>query len=227
MNIFANRYSLKNNMDIKGVITGDIISSTTIETKWKKFLLNTIQKVVGELKILSPSKIEMFRGDSFQIIVDKPEAALRVAVLLRAGLRGNTPKGSKQPWDARIAVGIGEISYQSEEVVVSDGEAFHFSGWEFDELGKRRLSIRTRWSNVNEELKVSTAFADDIISHWSVTQAEVVYLALLLQKPQKDIALKTNKTTQSISKLVSAGKENLIRIYLERYSNIILKYNTI
>lgn len=208
-------------MDIKGVITGDVVHSTTIKVDWREQLIESIQKVANELMILSPLKIEFFRGDSFQLIIDKPNEALRIAILLRAGLKGNTPPESKNTWDARIAIGIGEVSYISDKIVVSDGEAFHFSGWELDEIGKRKLSIRTKWNDVNEELKVSTAFADDIISGWTCSQAQVVYPTLLYQTPQKDIAKKYNKTAQNISKLLGAAKENLIRIYLERYSVLI------
>lgn len=210
-------------MAIKGVITGDIISSTTIKIDWKKQLIDSIQQVAEELKIFSPLKIELYRGDSFQLIIDKPEETLKMAVLLRAGLKHKTPKESDKLWDARIAVGIGEVSYISDKVVLSDGEAFNFSGWELDEIGKRRLAIRTRWQDINEELKVSTAFADDIITNWTYSQAQVVYQALLYCIPQKDIANKFNKTAQNISKLLSSAKENLIRIYLERYTVLISK----
>ena len=37
-------------------------------------------------------KVEFFRGDSFQMIIDAPENAMKIAVLLRAGLRSCTPK---------------------------------------------------------------------------------------------------------------------------------------
>lgn len=216
-------FNYKQNMDIKGVITGDIVNSTTIKVDWRKHLIDSIPRIADELRILSPLKIELFRGDSFQLIVDKPEETLKIAVLLRAGLKSNTPFQSKGIWDARIALGIGEISYTSDKVVISDGEAFRFSGWGLDEIGKRRLTIRTRWEDINEELKVSTAFADDIISGWTCTQAQVVYQALLHQMPQKDIAVKYNKTAQNISKLLGTAKENLIRIYLERYAVLITK----
>lgn len=210
-------------MDIKAVITGDIVNSTTIKIHWRRELIDSIQQIAEDLRVLSPLKIELFRGDSFQLIVDKPEEALKIAILLRAGLKSHTPLESKNIWDARIALGVGEISYTSDRVVVSDGEAFHFSGWGLDEIGKRRLTIRTRWEDINEELKVSTAFADDIISGWTCSQAQVIYQTLLYQTPQKEIAIKYNKTAQNISKLLGAAKENLICIYLERYSALITK----
>ena len=58
---------------IKGVITGDIIGSSDIQIKYRDFLLESIRKIVDELSIIEPIKIELFRGDSFQMIIDAPE----------------------------------------------------------------------------------------------------------------------------------------------------------
>lgn len=208
-------------MDIKGIITGDIIKSSTIQPEKRTLLLDAIHMLTKELKTLSALQAELFRGDSFQIIVDNPIEALKIAVLLRAGLKSKTPKDIKKPWDARISLGVGSISYEADKVVVSDGEAFRLSGRELDEIGKRKLTVKTRWKDINAELKISTAFADDIISGWTFAQAQVVYLTLLYQYTQKDIAAQLDKTAQNISKLLGAAKEHLIRNYLERYSVLI------
>ena len=65
----------------------------------------------------------MYRGDSLQVVVDKPEYALAIAIALRAKLKAETPDQQKL-WDAKLAVGIGEISFESDNIVTSDGEAF-------------------------------------------------------------------------------------------------------
>ena len=207
-------------MGNKGVITGDIIDSKAIRVEWRPRLLEILQKIAHELEQFSSLQLEFFRGDSFQLIIDNPVEALKIAVLLRAGLQGQTPDESENKWDARVALGIGKIEYAAESVVVSDGEAFHNSGCEFDELGKKRLAVRTPWAEVNDELKVSTAFADDIISGWSVTQAQVIYLTFLHQLPQRQVAACSNRSIQAVSKLLLIGREALIRMYLERYEQV-------
>ena len=43
----------------------------------------------------------MYRGDSFQVVVDKPEYALAIAIALRAKLKAETPDGQScgmQDW---------------------------------------------------------------------------------------------------------------------------------
>ena len=215
INIFAIGKRLK--MDIKGIITGDIVKSSAIQPEKRNVLLDAIYTLEEELKTLSTLRVELFRGDSFQIVVDNPAEALKIAVLFRAGLKSRTQKDIRKPWDARISLGVGGISYEADKVVVSDGEAFRLSGRELDEIGKRRLTVKTKWEDINAELKISTAFADDIISGWSYAQAQAVYLTLLHQNTQKDVAARLNKTAQNISKLLGAAKENLIRNYLDRY----------
>jgi len=86
---------------------------------------------------------------------------------------------------------------------------------ELNEMGKRRLIVKTRWSDANEELHVSTAFADEVISSWSVPQSQAIYQALLYNNTsQKDIAHKFKKSAQNISKLLSAAKVSLIQMYI-------------
>ena len=198
---------------IKGVITGDIINSSAIQIEYRDFLLKSIQKIAEELNVIEPLKIEFFRGDSFQMVINNPENAMQIAILLRAGLKSHTPKGCEKPWDARLSLGVGTISYHADNVVLSDGEAFQYSG--------RELIVKTRWSDVNDELLVSTAFADDVISSWSVSQSQAAYHALLCNTAQKDIAKKLHKSAQNISKLLSAAKVNLVQMYLDRYHNLI------
>ncbi len=207
--------------EIKGVITGDIIESSVIQIEYRDILLGSVRKIANDLSVIEPVKIEFFRGDSFQMIINHPENAIKIAILLRAGLKSHTPKECKKLWDARLSLGVGTISYHANNIVVSDGEAFQYSGRKLDEIGKRRLIVKTRWSDANEELQVSTAFADEVISSWSVSQSRATYQALLYNTSQKEIAHKFKKSAQNISKLLSAAKVNLIQMYIERYHNLI------
>lgn len=206
---------------IKGVITGDIIESSAIQIEYRDFLLESIRNIADELSVIAPIKIEFFRGDSFQTVIDSPENAMKIAVLLRAGLKGHTPKGCKKPWDARLSLGVGSISYYADNTVLSDGEAFRYSGRELDEIGKRNLVVKTRWEDVNEELQISTAFADEIISSWSISQSQAVYQALLYNISQKEIAHKFQTSVQNISKLLRAAKLNLVQTFIDRYHYLI------
>lgn len=99
-------------MEIKAVITGDIVRSELIALDKRDLLIQVLHQIVENLQDKSPMRMELFRGDSFQIVVDSPEMSLKIASMMRAGLKSNTPKGSKTEWDARISIGIGTIDYR-------------------------------------------------------------------------------------------------------------------
>ncbi len=210
-------------MQMIGVITADIVASTDVPQQWRDKLSAAIREVVSDLQVIAPLRMELFRGDSVQIVVERFEEALRIALLFRAGLKSKTPTESTMLWDARVSLGVGEISYRSDKILESDGEAFHLSGRGLDDIGKHRLSVHTRWQHINEEMQVSTAFADDIVSNWTLPQAQVAYEILLHNTTQKEVAFATNKSEQTVSKLMSAAKKKLIDSYLQRYSLLIMR----
>ncbi len=208
-------------MDIKGVITGDIVGSSQIKPEFRADLLTCLTTMEEELQCISPFRMELYRGDSFQLLVENPAMAAKIAILLRAGLICHTPNKDAGTWDARVSIGIGGIDFFSDNIVTSDGEAFMFSGRQLDNMGKRRLSIKTPWQDVNEELEVSTAFADDIITGWSNKQAWMIYLSLKQNSAKREVAEMSGTSIQNVRNVLSIAKESLIKKYIERNAEII------
>ena len=206
---------------LKGIITADIIGSTSIDADARGELPELINQLTDELQEVSQIQVEIFRGDSFQVMVQDVEKTPLVAVLLRAGLRKSELRSKTKILDSRMAIGIGKVSYINEKITLSDGEAFILSGREFDELGKRKLSILTPSEDVNAELRVETAFLDDVISHWTRQQSECIYNALLTNAKQYQLASDDNTSRQNVGKKLSAAKERLVRMYLDRVSFLI------
>jgi hypothetical protein len=203
-----------------GVITGDIINSTEIlKSGHRDELLDVLKNTVNEINSVYQSdniKMEIYRGDSFQIIVKNFTETLKIALIIRTALIANSKDNIR--WDARIGIGIGTGEYITTSIAESDGDAFHKSGQAFDSLDKNsRITIQTPDSDFNNELSVSTGFADDIISNWTKTQAKIIYLFLIKSLIQKDLAEITGKSPQVISKLFSASKLSLILNYEKRY----------
>lgn len=208
-------------MNIKGIITGDIVNSRKINIDFRDELIEILETIINDIKPIINSKIEIYRGDSFQVLVDNPSETLRVAILIRAGLKYRTPKVIKKLWDARVSVGVGEVYYNADRIGCSDGEGFQLSGWGLDDIGKEMLLINTRWKTINEEFKVSTAFADDVISKWTRPQSEVIFNFLLFNENQKNVAEIVNKEYRNVSKLIKAAKGNNIRLYIERFNKLV------
>jgi len=211
-------------METKAVITGDIVRSELIALDKRDLLIQVLHQIVENLQDKSPMRMELFRGDSFQIVVDSPEMSLKIASMMRAGLKSNTPKGSKTEWDARISIGIGTIDYQGDSIVTSDGEAFKLSGRGLDTMEKNRLAVNTCWQDVNEELDAGLAFVDDLITGWSVNQANAVYLSVGKGLSQANIASTIAKSQQNVSKTLTSAKESLLVRFSDRFEAIIKKH---
>ena len=210
-------------MEMKAIITGDIVRSEQIALDRRNLLIKVLRDIVDQLQKKSPMKMEMYRGDSFQIVVERPEASLKIASMIRAGLKSYSPTGTKEVWDARISIGIGTTDYLGDSIVTSDGEAFKLSGRGLDAMDKNRLAVSTCWHDVNEELDVGLAFADDLITGWSVHQAKVVYLSVAQELSQTSIANIIEKSQQNVSKMLKSAKESLLVRFLNRFETIILR----
>lgn len=211
---------------IKAVITGDLVNSTKIEAKWRQTVIDTLNSVVDTFSTFISIHLEMYRGDSFQIVTNDIEHALSVAIAVRAKLRSATPDG-EGIWDARVAIGVGDVAYESESILTSDGEAFRLSGHAFDGLGKRRLAIATRWADVDEGIALITKFADETINSWTVKQARVVYAELLTGKSQKNLAEHLGMSPQNMNYIWNLSKCSLILEYIEFYKQQISKHKGI
>ena len=102
---------------MKAVITADIVNSTKIEEAHRHLLVDELDNIIQDLKRLSSLRCEMDRGDSFQVLVDDVKYCLEIAVLIRLGLKkSNLLKNGKL--DARMTIGVGNISYEYEQVVL-------------------------------------------------------------------------------------------------------------
>ncbi len=74
------------------VLTGDVIGSTREKKGEAGDLLPSLRQAAEAVSATLPdagvSRIDVFRGDSWQILVRQPEAALQAALLFRTYLLG-------------------------------------------------------------------------------------------------------------------------------------------
>ena len=198
---------------MKAVITADIVNSTKILDKDRKLLSEILDKIIQELQFVGMLRCEMYRGDSFQVLVEDYQYATKIAILIRLGLIKSNLLG-KAKLDARMVIGIGDVSYEDNKIILSDGEAFRLSGRAFDSLGKKRILLATNNIEVDRQLNLLLAFIDDILLHISISQSRCLYESLLLNLPQKDIAKMLGMTQPNVAKLLKASKEVLFREFL-------------
>lgn len=209
-------------MEIVGVITGDFVGSSKVDDDWRIEMISIIENVAEDFySNRGKTQLEFYRGDSFQILVENPEQTLLMAILLRAALCNHTHKNSSFIWDARVAVGIGNVKYKSKDLAKSNGDAFIFSGRALDSMKNKLLAIKTCWKDVNDEFAVSTPFADEIISNWTIKQGGLIYDYLLSGVSQFQLAKERKMTAQNVNNILKAAKAELIINYLKRFEKVI------
>ena len=149
-----------------GVITGDVISSQKTNPKlWLKPLKKELGKT-GE----SPKFWEVYRGDSFQVVIAKPADALKTAMSIKASLK------SIPEVDVRMAIGIGSRTYNAAKVTESNGTAFVYSGEKFEllKIEKQNLAIKSNWPEFDKEMNLLLKLSLIIMDNWTVNAAEAV-----------------------------------------------------
>ncbi len=180
---------------MKAILTGDIIDSRKSRTFEWIDSLKTILSRYGK----SPSDWEIFRGDSFQLMIE-PEIALLAALHIKAVLK------SEDSLNVRIGIGVGEVAYQAAKITESNGEAFILSGNCFESLKKQSLGIKTTDSQINKILDVMLNLALLVIDDWSAAVGKVIRARIENpQKIQSELAVFLGKSQSSISDALKRG----------------------
>ncbi len=178
------------------ILTGDIIKSRG--QKNPEIWLSHLKAVLSYLET-DNKHWEIYRGDSFQIEIKDITKSFEAAVYLKSAIK--MIKGL----DVRLAIGIGEKTYQGKDVTESNGEAFIFSGETFETLKKEKqnLKIKTKSQVLNDELNLYFKLALISMDHWTVNSAEIVKLTLENpQALQEDLAKLIGTNQNAISKRI-------------------------
>ena len=152
------------------VITGDIINSKRNNPKtWLKALKNELEKA-GK----GPKTWDIYRGDSFQLLLNNPEDALLTAIKIKASLK------SIKNTNVRMSIGIGDITYNAPKITESNGTAFVHSGEKFELLKKEKqnLAIKSDWPAFDKDINLFLKLALIAMDNWTTNAAEIVYTTL-------------------------------------------------
>ncbi len=196
---------------ITSVITGDIINSRMAPgEKWMPVLKETLNQYGKE-----PSQWEIFRGDSFQLEM-APVKTLMAAIHLKASIK------QFKSLDVRIAIGIGNKTYNAKKITQSNGSAFVHSGESFELLKKRILVIRSDWPEFDRDINLYFDLASLTMNNWPANSAAIFKAAIENPKlTQKQLAEKLEKNQSTISEsLTRAGYEEIMNME-KRYRELI------
>ena len=195
------------------IITGDIINSRKEEVKTWLPILKEVLNQYGQ----SPSKWEIFRGDSFQLSI-APKYAVLIAFHIKSAIKQTTTQ------DVRMGIGIGKIKYNSNKITESNGSAYIRSGECFESLKKQTLAIKSNNYELDNSLNIMLSLALLSANNWSSTVSTVIKKTI--ENPgtkQKEIADLLNKSQSSISEALKRGGFEEIMSLNNYYENQITK----
>jgi len=206
------------------VITGDVRNSTRLPVADLIRLPSVLKEIFNTLNLFLEKKgqwlkYSIFRGDSFQLVIE-PASAFETVLFVRAGLRSAFPATVARAVDCRLAVAIGTVENMSDNITESTGEAFIQSGRLLDELKKSFLmAIYTPNPSITSELNTELALCDELIRRWTHSQALLVP-KLLNADAQSFIADKTGISQSAVAKkLQSMGWLSIAQLS-DRYQNL-------
>ncbi|MEZ4793013.1 MAG: transcriptional regulator [Gelidibacter sp.] len=153
------------------ILTGDIIRSR--QKSDPKIWLTSLKEALTKMEA-NNKRWEIYRGDSFQMEIPDIKRSFEVAIYIKACIKMN--KGL----DVRLAIGLGDKSFEGESITESNGEVFLFSGETLETLKKEKvnLKIKTRNAQWDEEMNLYFKLASMVMDHWTPNSAEIVKLSL-------------------------------------------------
>jgi len=204
-------------MKVQAVITGDIKNFTKLSSNRRgKLVIET--ELLMRAMVRAAKDAQMFRGDSYQLLVDDITQVLKKSIQLicwfklnsdRFSLAGRDVKLEKPVFlGTRLSIGIGEIDYEGKNVLDSDGEAFHLSGRNFDLLNKDEIiRLTTADKKSNEIFEMLFMFMNSIIRSWTPNQAETIFHLLDKEdNTQEQVAKKLEMTQPAIALSLRAAR---------------------
>jgi len=203
-------------MAMRAVLTGDIVNSTLLGKAAEKKLLHLMQQLFRD------HKLEFYRGDSFQALLQQPATALRLSLLCRSAAISLQEAQPPVLSDFRISIGIGEVISPVRTLKTAKGQAFVLSGRALDEITKTnsRLAITTGNELANEGLQVIADYLNSIFRAMTGKQAEVIF-RLLKGETQQAVARQLKKTKSTIHQRVISGRWPEIEKLLFQFEKII------
>jgi hypothetical protein len=199
------------------VISGDVIGSSALKPAVRQKLQRLLDAFFRQaVKQWPDLNVQQYRGDSLQaLLTSNRTMALRAALLLQSYL-------IREKFSVRLAIGVGDISFKSKDVITSDGTAFQASGPYLDELLKSGdvICIAGHTDAFTAEWLVHSVSLNYIIQHWSPQQAEAINLQLQ-NHTQQAIARKLKIKQPSVHQRLQGAGWPVVQKILQRFESVI------
>lgn len=190
------------------VISGDVISSTSLSRSHKEGLEEGLSQLLNDLTHHFDCYGRVIKGDYLECVVPNPKHGLRVAMAIKSFVK--TVPVALEVYDdrkrraqkfkehgIRLAIGYGTLERYEPLDGIIDGEAIYLSGREISSLtptyNKERIVIKntlfftSKNDDYNERFEPLLSLLDVLMGKATSRQCEVVYQKLL-NKEEPEIA---------------------------------------
>ena len=192
------------------VLTGDIVGSTALGAEKLERAMAALAECAEVQADWHGESLRFTRnrGDGWQVVLARPEMALRSALAFRAALRA---EGSE--FDSYLAIAVADTHIAiADDLNAETGAAFVHSGahldWMKTEAGTPRIFIYPETSAT-----AAAILADHVSQNWTPPQANAMRIMLAPndQTSYTDVARLLGKSRQAVTKsLEAAGQEPIL-----------------
>ena len=165
------------------VLTGDFVKSRELSVEQLQGAIGTLRQAVATFEERYPGSVRggvaVFRGDSWQLLLSRPELALRCALYIRARLY------RMHKLQTKLGIGVGDVAHIDEgNITASTGPAFEHSGACLNRLeetnpSRRRYLMDVTGQSPDAFFPVAMHFLDRVAQSWTQPEAYAVSGALL------------------------------------------------
>ena len=225
-----------------GIISGDIIASTSLGLEKKELLMQAIQQLLKELDKKFSVFGRIVKGDQVECYIPDASLSLRVALILKCFVKSktsqDTPNSSRSIANKyfrihgiRMAIAVGQMNKVDKAKGILDGEAIYLAGRAIDEqhtANKDRIVIKgtiafisldEQWQG---EFEVLLSLLDILISKCTARQSEIL-VERLKGKTEEAIAKKLKISQSAVNQNSNAAGWQGIEKAIKRFEKIIHK----
>jgi hypothetical protein len=197
---------------IFSVISGDVVKSSAIPVQELSKLRSVTFQISSEIADIFDRPytlgFSLYKGDSFQALIDRPEISPSIALVFRTLLRN-----AFLPFklDARIAIGIGQVeSIPQNADQLGYGPAYTRAGRLLEnQKSKTDLLISSDNPKLDERINGYLVLVNERVKHWTPGQIKTISTAFH--------HLNTDKLIRRIAKERKVA-ESTISIHLKKAS---------
>lgn len=223
------------------VVSGDIVSSTSLNTPDRKFVEDNLKILLKNLEQKFQVYGRVLKGDYLECVVPNASEGLQVALAIKSFVKAlsidtnNYPKSDNRIRQfkihgIRLAIGYGELSRYNPQEGTIDGDAIYFSGRAIsgeNTYNKERIVIKNTLffasenKNLNKNFKPLLALLDVLLSKATARQCEVLFLKLM-DKQEGEIAQQLGIGQSAVNQHSTSIGWNAIEEAVDYFKMVIL-----